>query len=75
MVISHFYCYSSYWQIRWQIYTPTPIPWYWHLLVKNGDFTFLLLDMKWQIYWQIYPQYWHLVVKIGDFTFVLLEMK
>ena len=31
--------------------------------------------MKWQIYWQIYPQYWHLVVKNGDFTFLLLEMK
>ena len=30
--------------------------------------------MKWQIYWQIYPQYWHLVVKNGNLTFLLLEL-
>ena len=61
---------SSYWQIKWQIYPP-----YWHLVVKNGDFTFLLLELILadQVA-DLPPQYWHLVVKNGNFTLLLLEL-
>ena len=34
------------WQIYWQMYPPTQTHTeYWHLVVKNGNFTFLLLEL------------------------------
>ena len=68
---------------EWQFYISTVRP---HIgrstgrlpppvLPSNGHLTFLLLDIYWQIKWQIYtPQYWHLVVKNGNFTFLLLDI-
>ena len=40
---------------------------YWHLVVKNGNFTLLLMssDQEWQF------SYWHIVVKNGNFTLLL----
>ena len=37
MVILHCYCYSSYWQINWQIYPPVVAD----LVVNNGNMTFI----------------------------------
>ena len=62
---------SSYWQIKWQIYPPG----YWHLVVKNGNFTFILLDLmlavqlvdltpKGNASWDIY--YWMYLATIVD---------
>ena len=75
------------WQIYWQIYplqmsidplnTTTPKladqpPW--HLVVKNGAFTFLMLEhILADEMADLSPQYWHLMVKNGDFTLLLLE--
>ena len=48
---------------------------YWHLVVKNGNFTLLLTysGQEWQfhLWWRktISHCYWHLVVKNGNFTF------
>ena len=40
-VMSTAKCLGTYiWQINWQIY-----PLYWHLVVKNGNMTFLLLEL------------------------------
>ena len=55
---------------------------YWHLVVKNGNFTLLLRSsgQEWQfhiatdIYWSrmvISHCYWHLLVKNGNFTLLL----
>ena len=55
---------------------------YWHLVVKNGNFTLLLTSsgQKWQfhiatdIYWSkmaISHCYWYLLVKNGNFTLLL----
>ena len=55
---------------------------YWHLVVKNGNFTFLLtsIGQEWEyhiatgILWSriaISHCYWHLVVKNGNFTLLL----
>ena len=74
---------------RYQRQTPIPdlrcstqIGCYWHLVVKNGNFTLLLTPsgQEWQfhistdILWStmaISLFYWHLVVKNGYFTFIL----
>ena len=60
--------------MKWQI-TPN----YCHLVVKNGDFTFLLLqlilaDEMQDILADLTPQYYHLVVRNGNFTFLLLQL-
>ena len=51
---------------------------YWHLVVKNGDFTFLLLQLiladEVADLLPDLPPYWHLVVKNGNFTFLLLQL-
>ena len=46
-------------------------------MVKNGNFTFLLLELIMADEVADItpsPQYWHLVVKNGDLTFLLLEL-
>ena len=50
-------------------------PLYCHLVVKNGNFTSLLLEFTLadQLADLPPPKYWHLVVKNGSFTFLLLE--
>ena len=50
-------------------------PKYWHVVVKNGNFTFLLLDFIFadQLADLPSPKYWHLVVKNGNLRFLLLE--
>ena len=49
---------------------------YWDLVVENGNFTFLLLELILadQLADLTPPQYWHLMVKNGNFTFLLLEL-
>ena len=42
---------------------------YWHLIVKNGNFTLLLTSSGQE--WQFGIGYWHLVVKNGNFTLLL----
>ena len=42
---------------------------YWHLVVKNGNFTLLLTSND--LEWQYTHCYWHLVVKKGNFTLLL----
>ena len=55
---------------------------YWHLVIKNGNFTLLLTfgGQEWQLYiatdiwWSrmvISHCYWHLVVKNGNFTLLM----
>ena len=55
---------------------------YWHLVVKNGNFTLLLTSSgpEWQFHIANHVQwskmtishcYWHIVVKKGNFTLVL----
>ena len=57
---------------------------YWHLVVKNGNFTLLLTSsgQEWQfhtathIYWSrmaISHFYWHLAVKNSNFTLLLIS--
>ena len=48
---------------------------YWHLVVKNGNFTLLLLEviLEDQLA-DLPPWYWHQVVKNGNFTFLLLRV-
>ena len=57
-------------------------PWYWHLVVNNGNFTLLLTStgQEWQFHiatdieWStmaISHCYWHLVDKNGNFTLLL----
>ena len=49
-------------------------PWYWHLVVRNGNFTFLLLELILADEEADLPsQNWHLVVKNGNFKSLLLE--
>ena len=49
-------------------------PQYWNLVVKNGNFTSLLLEfiLADQLA-DLPPNYWHLMVKNSNFTFLLLE--
>ena len=75
---------------EWQFHIATNIQWsrmeiphcYWHLVVKNDNFTLLLTssDQKWQVhiatdvYWSrmaIWHCYWHPVVKNGNFTLLV----
>ena len=57
--------------MKWQIYPP----WYWHLVVKNGNFTFLLLGVILaDKVPDLPPQYWHLLVKNSNITILLLEL-
>ena len=48
---------------------------YFHLVVKNGNFAFLMLELILaDEVADLPPDHWHLVVKNGDFTFLLLEL-
>ena len=56
-------------------FTGRSFPQYWHLVVKNSNFTFLLLELILaDLLADLPPQYWHLVVKNGNFTFLPLEL-
>ena len=53
-------------------------PKYCHLVVNNGNFTFLLLELIMadevaDLLADLTPHHWHLVVKNGNFTFLLSE--
>ena len=75
---------------EWQFHLATRVYWsgmaiwhcYWCVVVKNGNFTLLLIStgQQWQfdiatdIYWSsmtISHCYWHIVVKNGNFTLLL----
>ena len=59
--------------VRTHIGRSTPL--YWHLVVRNGNFTFLLLEfiLADQLA-DLPPKYWHLVVKNDNFTSLLLRV-
>ena len=49
-------------------------PKYWHLVVKNGNLRFLLLEFILEDQLADLPsKYWHLVVKNGNLRFLLLD--
>ena len=76
---------------EWQCHIATDVQWsrmaishcYWHLVVKNGNFTLLLITSSGpgmaisHCYWHLVVRmaishcYWHLVVKNGKFTLLL----
>ena len=108
MAISHFYCQSSYWQMKWQIYWQIYPPvvassgqeWQFHISTigahigrwsgrSTGRSTPQVVASSGQEWWfhistvrahigrstgRSTPWYWHLVVKNGNFTFLLLEL-
>ena len=73
MAISHFYCYSSYWQIKWQIYPPQPPA----VAFSGQELLFHISTVRAHIgrsSGRPNPQFWHLVIKNGNMTFLLLVL-
>ena len=72
MVISHCYCQSSYWQIKWHDLPP----WQRHLMVKEWQFQIAIVKAHISRSSGRSTSCWyqHLVVKNGNFTLLLLEL-
>ena len=72
-----FYCLKSYWQMKWQIYWQIYPSWYWHLVVKNGNFTFMLADLPPSmqcimgcILWDVFGSHFGFFKKRWEFAFI-----
>ena len=58
------------WQTYWQMFSP---PWYCLLLIKNGNYTLIILaDEMADLLADLGLPYYLLVIKNGNYTFLLL---